>query len=88
MSGPAKCVRRASVHAIYEELVDFRRDPRGGEYLWLGGPAVRHERDPGTDTDAYDDGAVSVTPLVLDLTATAARTLAESLVTRIAAPRG
>jgi 5'-nucleotidase len=53
---------------IYEELVDFRRDPRGREYLWLGGPGVRHERDPGTDTDAYDDGAVSITPLVLDLT--------------------
>jgi 5'-nucleotidase len=53
---------------IYEEIVDFRRDPRGREYLWVGGPGVRHERDPGTDTDAYDDGAASITPLVLDLT--------------------
>jgi 5'-nucleotidase len=53
---------------IYDEVVDFRRDPRGREYLWLGGPGVRHERDPGTDTDAYDDGAASITPLVLDLT--------------------
>lgn len=53
---------------IYEEAVDFRTDPRGREYLWLGGPGVRHERSPGTDTDAYDDGAASVTPLVLDLT--------------------
>ena len=42
---------------IYEEIVDFRNDPRGREYLWLGGPGVRHERDAGTDTDAYDDGA-------------------------------
>ncbi len=32
---------------IYEEVVDFRRDPRGREYLWLGGPGVRHERDRG-----------------------------------------
>jgi 5'-nucleotidase len=72
---------------IYEEVVDFRKDPRGREYLWLGGPGVRHERDAGTDTDAYDDGAVSVTPLVLDLTATGARSLAESLVTRISARR-
>ncbi len=55
---------------IYEELVDFRHDPRGREYLWLGGPGVRHERNPGTDTDAYDDGAVSITPLLLDLTDT------------------
>jgi len=53
---------------IYEEVVDFRWDPRGREYLWLGGPGVRHERNTGTDTDAYDDGAASVTPLLLDLT--------------------
>jgi 5'-nucleotidase len=64
---------------IYEELVDFRRDPRGREYLWVGGPGVRHERDAGTDTDAYDDGFASVTPLVLDLTSEADRTLAEGL---------
>jgi 5'-nucleotidase len=61
---------------IYEEIVDFRVDPRGREYLWLGGPGVRHERDPGTDTDAYDDGAVSITPLVLDLTSAADQRLA------------
>ncbi len=53
---------------IYEELVEYRKDPRGREYLWLGGPGVRHERDDGTDTDAYDDGAASVTSLMLDLT--------------------
>ncbi len=53
---------------IYEELVQYRNDPRGREYLWLGGPGVRHERNAGTDTDAYDDGAASVTSLILDLT--------------------
>jgi 5'-nucleotidase len=72
---------------IYEELVDFRRDPRGREYLWLGGPGVRHERDPGTDTDAYDDGAASVTPLLLDLTAAAEHALVQALATHVAAPR-
>jgi 5'-nucleotidase len=65
---------------IYEEVVDFRVDPRGREYLWLGGPGVRHERDAGTDTDAYDDGAASVTPLVLDLTGGADHALVESSV--------
>jgi 5'-nucleotidase len=64
---------------IYEELVDFRRDPRGREYLWLGGPGVRHERDAGTDTDAYDDGAASVTPLRLDLTEEGEHDLAEAI---------
>jgi len=52
----------------YEELVDFRKDPRGREYLWIGGPTVRHVHAPGTDTEAYDEGVVSVTPLLLDAT--------------------
>jgi 5'-nucleotidase len=68
---------------IYDEIVDFRHDPRGREYLWLGGPGVRHERDPGSDTDAYDDGFASITPLLLDLTATNDADLAASLVARI-----
>jgi 5'-nucleotidase len=71
---------------IYDEVVDFRRDPRGREYLWLGGPGVRHERDAGTDTDAYDDGAASITPLILDMTspgeAAAMTSLAERTVAR------
>jgi 5'/3'-nucleotidase len=68
---------------IYDEIVDFRHDPRGREYLWLGGPGVRHERDSGSDTDAYDDGFASITPLLLDLTATNDADLAASLVARI-----
>lgn len=62
-------VRRTRLGSrIYEETIDIRRDPRGREYMWLGGPGVRHERDDGTDTDAYDDGAASLTPLILDFT--------------------
>jgi 5'-nucleotidase len=73
-------VRAARLGArIYEEVVDFRFDPRGREYLWLGGPGVRHERDAGTDTDAYDDGAASLTPLLLDLTSARDADLAASL---------
>lgn len=68
---------------IYEEIVDFRMDPRGREYLWLGGPGVRHERDSGTDTDAYDDGVASITPLLLDLTSRAEADIAASLVAAI-----
>jgi 5'-nucleotidase len=66
---------------IYEEVVDFRFDPRGREYLWLGGPGVRHERSEGTDTDAYDDGVASLTPLQLDLTNEGQRDLAISIAT-------
>jgi 5'-nucleotidase len=71
---------------IYEEVVDFRKDPRGKEYLWIGGPGVRHEKDAGSDTDAYDEGDASITPLVLDLTATADAPLAFSIVTVLGAP--
>jgi 5'-nucleotidase len=53
---------------IYSDEVDFRRDPRGGEYLWIGGSGgPEHRPIPGSDTDAFDEGAASVTPLVLDL---------------------
>lgn len=83
-SGEVRATRLGA--RIYEEIVDFRRDPRGREYLWLGGPGVRHERDVGTDTDAYDDGAASVTPLVLDLTARDDAGLAEALARAASAP--
>lgn len=54
---------------IYDEVLDFRKDPRGRDYVWLGGSGVRHDPDPGSDTDAYDRGLVSVTALILDLSA-------------------
>ncbi|HSO39773.1 MAG TPA: 5'/3'-nucleotidase SurE [Labilithrix sp.] len=65
---------------IYEEVIDFRVDPRGREYLWLGGPGVSHQRDAGSDTDAYDDGFASVTPLVLDLTSGGDAALADKVI--------
>lgn len=61
---------------IYDDLIEFRVDPRGREYLWLGGGGVHHGDWPGSDTEAYDRGEVSVTPLLLDLTAGAFADLA------------
>lgn len=53
---------------LYEEDVDYRRDPRGREYLWIGGAGdVHHRHVAGSDTEAYDEGVVGVTPLTLDL---------------------
>ena len=52
---------------VYIDTVDFRHDPRGAEYLWIGGPGAEHRPMPDSDTDAYDAGVVSVTPLILDL---------------------
>lgn len=53
---------------LYDETLDIRLDPRGREYIWLGGPGVKHESDPGSDTDAFDAGFASLTMLLLDLT--------------------
>ena len=63
-------VKKARLGArIYDETINFRTDPRGREYLWLGGSGVTHAPDPGADTEAYDQGFASITPLVLDLSA-------------------
>ncbi|HEX8795588.1 MAG TPA: 5'/3'-nucleotidase SurE [Polyangiaceae bacterium] len=75
---------------IYEDMVDFRRDPRGREYLWIAGPGVHHERDPGSDTDAYDEGVASITPLLLDLTdrANVGTSTATALAAAVSRPKG
>lgn len=52
---------------IYRDEVEFRRDPRGREYLWIGGPGADHRPLAGSDTEAFDEGVVGITPLVLDL---------------------
>lgn len=80
-------VRRTRLGArLYEEVIDVRHDPRGREYMWLGGPGVRHDPEPGTDTDAYDEGAASVTPLVLDLTRNDDASLSERLLEKLGLP--
>ena len=64
---------------VYTDTVEFRHDPRHAEYLWLGGPGAEHEPVAGSDTEAYDEGVVGVTPLVLDLFAPQHAGLAERL---------
>lgn len=54
---------------LYGEFIEFRSDPRGREYLWIGGGQVKHPEMAGSDTAAHDHGAISLTPLLLDLTA-------------------
>ncbi len=44
----------------------MRTDPRGREYFWIGGPNAFHDPAAGSDTEAVDEGFVSVTPLALD----------------------
>lgn len=44
------------------------RDPAGREYLWIGDFLNDETSDPDTDLAAVMDGAISITPLHLDLT--------------------
>lgn len=53
----------------YVEQVERRQDPRGMAYFWIGGPPRDAGEHPGEDTWAVNHGMVSVTPLVLDITA-------------------
>lgn len=62
---PLRATRLGS--RVYRDEVEFRKDPRGREYLWIGGPGVEHRPIAGSDTEAYDEGVVGLTPLVLDL---------------------
>lgn len=55
---------------VYREQVERRMDLRGDPYYWVGGPVIRQRSDPGTDSHAVETGAMSLTPLGLDLTAT------------------
>lgn len=52
----------------YADLVVEKLDPRGRKYYWIGGGEVGFEDEPGTDFHALQLGAISVTPLHLDLT--------------------
>jgi 5'-nucleotidase len=63
----------------YEDRAEFRRDPRGGEYLWLGGSSAVHGEAEGSDTEAYDAGVVGVTPLSLEMWASTQQPLAERI---------
>jgi 5'-nucleotidase len=43
-------------------------DPRGDEYFWIGPQREEQKFLKGTDLATVNDGAISVTPLTLDLT--------------------
>ncbi len=63
----------------WEEAFEERRDPTDRPYYWLGGRFVDLDQGDDTDLAAIRDGAVSVTPLQLDLTAYDHLALVQSL---------
>lgn len=69
----------------YKDEVEFRHDPRGREYLWIGGAGVEHDLVEGSDTEAHDRGEVGLTPLVLDLWDNGAEAHAQAVVRTVSA---
>jgi len=55
--------RRHKAEPVIKEL-----DPRGRAMYWVGPAGEEEDAGPGTDFDAINRGAVSVTPLQIDLT--------------------
>lgn len=63
---PLRATRLGHVH--YPPHVEEKQDPRGRSYLWIGGRPPVLSNEPGTDCAAVQEGCVSITPLLLDLT--------------------
>ncbi|HEY6865822.1 MAG TPA: 5'/3'-nucleotidase SurE [Candidatus Eisenbacteria bacterium] len=53
---------------VYRDTLVKKVDPRGRDYYWIGGEDAVWEAVPGTDFQAVSEGAISVTPMRLDLT--------------------
>ena len=66
-----RCASRASLPKITRNLLQPGTDPRGRRYYWLHEQQLTEGIEPDTDHAAIRDGAVSITPLVLDHTHTA-----------------
>lgn len=52
----------------YGRVVVEKQDPRNRSYYWLGGSELGFDDIPGSDCNAVADGAISMTPVNLDLT--------------------
>jgi 5'-nucleotidase len=52
----------------YTEALIEKTDPRGKKYYWIGGDELGFVEEAGTDYAAILAGAVSITPIHLDLT--------------------
>ncbi len=60
-------ITRQGKRRFSEALIE-KTDPRGKKYYWIGGDELGFVLEPGTDYAALLEGAVSITPIHLDLT--------------------
>lgn len=55
--------------AMYKEVLEKRKDPRGRSYYWLGGEFELAQESEDCDSAALQAGYISITPLHYDMTA-------------------
>ena len=55
-------------HRHKAEPIIREQDPRGRDMYWIGPAGAEQDAGPGTDFDAIRRGAVSITPIQIDLT--------------------
>ncbi len=60
-------VVRQGKRKIGDELIE-RSDPRGDPYIWIGAQRLEKRAEAGTDLEAVFRGAISITPLCIDMT--------------------
>jgi len=65
-TGEVRFTRQSS--KITRNLLQAGVDPRGRRYFWLHEQELTEDIEPNTDHAAIRDGAISITPLVLDHT--------------------
>ncbi|MBN1656114.1 MAG: 5'/3'-nucleotidase SurE [Deltaproteobacteria bacterium] len=63
----------------YQDHVVARHDPRGREYLWIGGRAIENKVEKGTDALAVKQGFISITALAIEAIDTNRLEVAEKL---------
>ena len=64
--GSVKLTRQSS--KVTRNVLQPGTDPRGRRYYWLSEQQLKDGIDPDTDHAAIRDGAISITPLILDHT--------------------
>lgn len=64
-------VTRLGYRHLSEPVVEGK-DPRGRKVYWIGAPGPEQDGGPETDFHAIKEGYVSVTPLIVDMTAQSA----------------
>lgn len=55
-------------YSVEKQEMDFRTDPRGRPYFWIGAPPARDIMDQTKDIGVLKAGHITVTPLSLNLT--------------------